>query len=62
MVKELKKICEDKNGFTLLNKVIKLLISRYSKQKRLFSGGLKLIKNNQNIEIFLALDRDNQKT
>lgn len=61
MVEELKKTCEEKTGPILLDKAIKLLVSRYGLQKDLFSNSLKLMKDNQNMGIFFALDGDNQK-
>lgn len=59
MVKELKKTWEDKTGLTPLDKAIKLLVSRYDGQKSLFFYGLKLMKDDLNVGIFLALDGDN---
>lgn len=62
MIEELKKTREDKIGPTTLDKAIKLLVGRYGGQKNLLSDGLKLMKDDQNVGIFPALDEDNQKT
>ena len=62
MVEELKKTREEKTGPTPLDKAIKLLVNRYGSQKDLLSNGLKLMKDDRNVGIFLALDGDNQKT
>lgn len=62
MVEELKKTREENTGPTPLNNAIKLLVSRYGSDKDLLSNGLKLMKDDQNVGIFLALDGDNQKT
>ena len=61
MVEELKNTYEDKIEPILLDKAIKFLVGRYDEQKDLISNKLKLIKDNQNVGVFLALDRDNQK-
>lgn len=62
MAKELKKTCENKNISIALNKAIKLYVGRYGEQKIIFSDGLKVLKNDQNMGNFFALDRNNQKT
>ncbi len=62
MVEELKKTREENTASTLLNKAIKFLVSRYGLHKNLLSNGLKLMKYDRNVGIFLALDGDNQKT
>lgn len=61
MVEKLKKTCENKTGTTPLDKIIKLLVDKYGGQKSLLFNRLKLIKDNQNVGIFLVLDGDNQK-
>lgn len=62
MVEELKKTREDKTSPTPLDKAIKLLVGKYGGQKSLLSDGLKLMKDDRNVGIFLTLDGDNQIT
>ena len=45
-----------------LNNTIMFLVNRYYSDKDLFSNNLKLIKDDQNMGIFLTLNGDNQKT
>lgn len=59
MVEELKKTCKEKIVHTFLHKAIKFFVSKYSFQNDFLSNNLKLIKDDQNIGIFFALNGDN---